>query len=93
MRFHDTIYAAAGNQRLISILNNLREQMYRYRLEYLKDTGSHERLVLRAPGDLRGNPKGRQGGGERRATGAHIDNQRDAILAASGKRKGPMKAE
>ena len=44
VKFHDIIYAATGNQRLISILNNLREQMYRYRLEYLKDTGSHERL-------------------------------------------------
>ena len=33
------------NARLIQILNNLREQMYRYRLEYLKDTQSHDRLV------------------------------------------------
>ena len=44
VKFHDIIYAATDNQRLISILNNLREQMYRYRLEYLKDTGSHGKL-------------------------------------------------
>lgn len=43
--FHDVIFGATKNTRLIQILNNLREQMYRYRLEYLKDTDSHQRLV------------------------------------------------
>ena len=43
--FHDVIYTATDNQKLILLLNNLREQMYRYRLEYLKDTQSHDRLV------------------------------------------------
>lgn len=43
--FHDIIFRATKNARLIQILNNLREQMYRYRLEYLKDTQSHSRLV------------------------------------------------
>ncbi len=44
MEFHEIIYDATGNKRLIQILNNLREQMYRYRVEYLKDTDSHEKL-------------------------------------------------
>ena len=35
--FHDIIYAATDNRRLIQLLNNLREQMYRYRVEYLKE--------------------------------------------------------
>ena len=43
--FHDIIFRSTTNARLIQILNNLREQMYRYRLEYLKDTQSHDRLV------------------------------------------------
>ena len=43
--FHDVIFKATKNARLIQILNNLREQMYRYRLEYLKDTELHPRLV------------------------------------------------
>ena len=34
--FHDVIYTATDNQKLILLLNNLREQMYRYRVEYLK---------------------------------------------------------
>lgn len=35
--FHDTIYRIADNQKLTMVLNNLREQMFRYRLEYIKD--------------------------------------------------------
>ena len=81
VKFHDIIYAATGNQRLISILNNLREQMYRYRLEYLKDTGSHERLNSEHYEIYEGI---RNGDKEtvKAAIGRHIDNQRDAILAA-----------
>lgn len=43
--FHDIIYLGTGNERLIQMLNNLREQMYRYRLEYIKDKGSRANLV------------------------------------------------
>ena len=31
--FHDVIYTATDNQKLILLLNNLREQMYRYRVD------------------------------------------------------------
>lgn len=36
VKFHDVVYESTCNQRLIQLLNNLREQMYRYRVEYLK---------------------------------------------------------
>ena len=42
---HDIILQATGNQRLIQMVNNLAEQMYRYRFEYIKDSSQHERLV------------------------------------------------
>ena len=45
VRFHDIIFLSTGNTRLIQMLNNLREQMYRYRIEYLKDNSSHEQLL------------------------------------------------
>ncbi len=45
MVFHEAIYNATGNKRLVQILNNLREQMYRYRMEYLKDKSSHQVLA------------------------------------------------
>ncbi len=46
VEFHDIIFESTGNRRLIQLLNNLREQMFRYRLEYLKDETSHDRLLL-----------------------------------------------
>lgn len=42
--FHDIIVLSTGNARLIQLVNNLSEQMYRYRFEYLKDDASHEML-------------------------------------------------
>ena len=43
--FHDVIYLATDNERLISLLNNFREQMYRYRVEYLKKKEFHAKLL------------------------------------------------
>ena len=45
VKFHEILYKASNNPKLQQLLSNLREQMYRYRLEYLKDTQSHDRLV------------------------------------------------
>lgn len=42
---HDIIVRATGNQRLIQLVNNLSEQMYRYRFEYIKDSSQHETLI------------------------------------------------
>ena len=45
VEFHDTIYRAADNPKLVNMLNNLREQMYRYRVEYLKNDTVYPRLI------------------------------------------------
>lgn len=45
VELHDIIVQATGNQRLIQLVNNLSEQMYRYRYEYIKDASQHERLI------------------------------------------------
>lgn len=45
MIFHDIIYHATRNPKLVTILNNLREQMYRYRVEYLKDEKNYPILL------------------------------------------------
>ena len=42
---HDIIVRAADNSRLVSLVNNLSEQMYRYRFEYLKDASAHGQLI------------------------------------------------
>ena len=43
--FHDVIFTATDNGRLIQLLNNLREQMYRYRIEYLKKKECYPQLL------------------------------------------------
>ncbi len=45
VNFHEVISNATGNQRLIALLSNLREQMYRYRLENLKDKETYPELM------------------------------------------------
>ena len=45
VRFHDVILAASHNKRLVQMVNNLAERIYRYRLEYIKDTANHPRLI------------------------------------------------
>ena len=36
VRFHDIILKSSGNERLVMLVNNLAEHLYRYRLEYIK---------------------------------------------------------
>ena len=43
--FHNIIYSMTDNQRLIQLVNSLSEQMYRYRLEYVKDARTHSILI------------------------------------------------
>lgn len=45
VKFHDVIFESTKNPRLISLAQNLREQVYRYRVEYVKDFGYHDKLV------------------------------------------------
>jgi DNA-binding GntR family transcriptional regulator len=37
VEFHDIIYAASGNPRLIAVATSLREHVYRFRVLYMKD--------------------------------------------------------
>ena len=45
VRFHDVIYMATDNPKLIQLLNNFREQMYRFRVEYLKKAEVRPQLL------------------------------------------------
>jgi DNA-binding GntR family transcriptional regulator len=45
VEFHEIIYKASRNEKLINILNNLREQVQRFRIIYIKDTSSHKGLI------------------------------------------------
>ena len=72
--YHDIIYRGTSNSRLVQILNNLQEQMYRYRLEYIKDTAKHQILVVEHDHILRA-LKERRVAEAKAAIREHIDNQ------------------
>lgn len=81
VKFHEIIYEATDNARLVSLLNNLREQMYRYRLEYLKDKGSHDRLNIEHQ-KIYNSIKSKDKETVAAMVCEHIDNQQKAILMA-----------
>lgn len=43
---HNIIYRATKNDRLVALLSNLSEQMYRYRFEYIKDIEDYDVLIM-----------------------------------------------
>lgn len=86
MKFHDAIYEATGNGRLVQILNNLREQMYRYRMEYLKDRQSHKNLVEEHDVILRALESGDVELAIR-TTVRHVERQKEYIIRMLGGRE------
>ena len=48
--FHGLIYQATDNDRLVQMVNHLREQMYRYRIEHLKNKSQRTILLQEHPG-------------------------------------------
>ena len=76
---HDIIVQATGNQRLIQLVNNLSEQMYRYRFEYIKDFSQHERLVEEHKVIYESIVKKDKETASNMAK-VHIDNQKKAII-------------
>lgn len=78
--FHDIIVASTGNDRLVAILNNLAEQIYRYRFEYIKDVSQHDRLIEEHRRLLDAILKG-DIMAAREASREHIDNQEKSILS------------
>ena len=76
---HDIIVEATGNQRLIQLVNNLSEQMYRYRFEYIKDSSQHERLVEEHKVIYESIVKKDKETASHMAK-VHIDNQKKAII-------------
>lgn len=76
---HDIIVQATGNQRLIQLVNNLSEQMYRYRFEYIKDVSQHKRLIEEHH-IIYESIKKKDKETASRAAKMHIDNQEIAII-------------
>lgn len=77
--FHDIIIKATGNSKLENLINNLSEQMYRYRFEYIKDPDIYTQLIDEHKAIYEAVYK-RDASAASRIAGIHIDNQEDAIM-------------
>lgn len=77
--FHDVIFKATDNKRLIQLLNNLREQMYRYRIEYLKKKECYPQ-ILHEHQEIIESIAGRDKERATNVTGIHIKNQVDTVV-------------
>ena len=80
VKFHDIIYEATDNPKLVSMLSNLREQVYRYRVEYLKDTDSYPILIREHEAILEG-LQSRDCQKAAKAMQEHVENQAAAVKA------------
>ena len=77
--FHEIIYQASDNKRLSQTLNNLREQIYRYRVEYLKD-GETRDVLVREHEELTRAIRERDVERAQKISFQHIENQRMGII-------------
>lgn len=78
VKFHDVIYMATENARLIQLLNNLREQMYRYRVEYLKRKEVYPKLIKEHEEIIAAIRAGERETACRMVC-EHVDNQMEAV--------------
>lgn len=79
VKFHDVIFMATDNERLIQLLNNFREQMYRYRVEHLKKKEVHSTLIAEHQ-EIIQNIEKRKKKEAAEVVCRHIDNQVAAVI-------------
>ncbi len=77
--YHDAIIEAADNLRLAQLISNLREQMYRFRFEYVKDTQAHK-IIREEHKAIFDGIAGRNKAVASAAMKEHIDHQEESIL-------------
>lgn len=77
--FHDIIVEAGGNLRLQQLVNNLAEQMYRYRFVYIKEKSRHDNLVAEHK-EIYESIATRDKERAAKAARLHIDNQEKAVI-------------
>ncbi len=76
---HDIIVEAAGNLRLQQLVNNLSEQMYRYRFVYIREESQHDNLVEEHR-EIYASIAARDKERASKAAKIHIDNQEKSII-------------
>ncbi len=79
VEFHDIIYRSSRNDKLIQISNNLREQVQRFRVVYMKDYSSTKELVKEHT-EICDAITSRDSVAARECAQRHIKNQEEAII-------------
>jgi DNA-binding GntR family transcriptional regulator len=79
VELHDLIFETARNKRLIQFINNLREQIYRLRLTYLKDDDSRAKIALEHE-ELVAAIESRDAEKAEAISTLHIKNQEEAVI-------------
>lgn len=81
VEFHDIIYSASRNDKLIQINSNLREQVQRFRVIYLKDYSS-PREIVKEHSEIIEAICARDPEYARKVAHKHIKNQENTIIKA-----------
>jgi DNA-binding GntR family transcriptional regulator len=89
VEFHDIIYRSSRNDKLIQISNNLREQVQRFRVIYIKDYSSTKELI-KEHADICDAIINKDSATARERAQRHIKNQEEAIIK-SIKRNQPLR--
>ena len=81
VEFHEVIYRSSGNEKLIRISNNLREQFHRFRVIFLKDLVSPKELIKEHLNILEAIEKKNSDLAAKQAK-THVENQKEVIIKA-----------
>ncbi len=86
VEFHELIYKASRNEKLVHIATNLKDQIHRFRVVYLKDYSSPKELVKEHQ-DIYDALKKRDGIYAESLAGIHINNQQETMTTYFTKNK------
>lgn len=81
VEFHEIIYRASRNEKLIQIISNLREQIHRFRVIYLKDYMSAQDIV-KEHSEIFDALKEKDMDRSRQLAQTHIKHQEETIIRA-----------
>lgn len=79
IEFHDTIACASQNEKLIQLYNNMREQVQRYRITYLKNT-EESNVVIAEHNEMLAALKNRDSDLASKLATEHIETQCSSIM-------------
>ena len=80
VEFHDTIYKATNNKKLIAMINNLQEQIYRFRVEYIRQMDDFSTLMSEHEEIVSAIINKNTAEAQKIAT-RHIENQEKAVIS------------